>query len=690
MNTMLRYLRDTSARKLFLLFGFLSVLVVGMTMFALGAYMEQQLGEVVGASIKSSFAALANEVRRTFDPDMPLKSKASLQNYALTHPEIRAIVIATPDNRILLATDPLIANLSVESLVHQDRHYRFDFSQHGLYRDIRYFNPKTLHYNTVRLVFLFDTHYLMGVKRDVYVAPLAAEIALILTLLLGYLLVQRLWVRPVSELADSIQAKQFPLREDYPLQEMRLLAHALNAFQAAQDVLVKEVYEKSVTDSLTGLRNRSGILQALETRLGMARRHPELELAVLYIDLDGFKEVNDTFGHEMGDWVLRHVAKVLKDFVRLEDALGRLGGDEFLLVALYSAQDRNVALTRLLQRLLEALELRLTLPDGHVAQLSASIGVAIFPENGDDANALLTAADLAMYAAKKQGRGRYHFFDPSLAEKMERVQQIGSRIGHSLDMGDFYLVYQPKVNVSEGRIEGFEALARYRHPILGELSPLEFIPLVNRSIEAPRFTRFVAETAIAFLASIEGEQNQLGISINIQRDHLDSDFLDHVLSLCQTHNVSPQQVTLELLEADFFGDMHDADIFKRLAVLGIQIAIDDFGTGYASLSYLDRLHVDELKVDRSFITALEADDTQPHVLKAISEISHALKLKAVVEGVETAQQVSRLHALGFDVFQGYYFARPMREQEVTAWMAQADALNTKLQAIMRAADSSSA
>lgn len=690
MNWLRRFLHKMPAHKFFLLFALSSLMVVGSVMAGLGIYMERQLAGVLGASIASSFSALANEVRRTFDPDQPLKSKASLQNYAFTHPEIRAITIADESNRVLIATDPRIKVLSTDMLRPLRHDYRFAFDQQGIYRDIRYFNSRTLRYDTVRLAFLFDSTYLTRLQRNIYLAPLLGEAALILILLVGYLLIQRLWVRPVSELADAIQAKQFPLREDYPLQEVHLLAHALNAFHAAQDALVKEVYDKSVTDALTGLHNRSGILQALETRLGMARRHSELEVAVVYIDLDGFKEVNDTFGHEMGDWVLHHVARVLKEFVRQEDALGRLGGDEFLLVALYPAQDRNVALTRLLQRLLEALELRLTLPGGHVAQLSASIGVAIFPENGEDANALLTAADLAMYAAKKQGRGRYHFFDPAMAEEMERTQLISRHLGRGLEDGDFYLVYQPKVDVREGRVKGFEALARYRHPILGEISPLEFIPLVNRSVEAPRFARFIAETAIAFLASIGGAQKQVGISINIQRAHLDSDFLDYILSLCKAHNVAPTQITFELLEADFFADMSEADIFKRLAALGIRVAIDDFGTGYSSLSYLDKLDVDELKVDRSFVTALEAGDTQPHVLKAISEMSHALEIDSVVEGVETAQQVSRLHALGFDVFQGYYFARPMRAEEAADWMAQADVLNTRLQAILRSTSQSSA
>jgi len=686
MNRLMRLLRGTSARNIFMTYALISVLVVGAAMAALGAYMEQQLADVMGSTIKSSFSALANELRRSFDPAQPLKSKASLQNYALTHPEIHAIIIADPRGRALLSTDPLVTHLSVEPLTLLHRTYRFDFSQRGVYRDIRYFNPRTMGYATIRLAFLLDTRYLKRIRQNAYVAPLAGVVALIVILLLGLLLIQRLWVRPLSELAGAIEAKSFPLKEDFALRELHLLARALNDFHQKQDTLIKEVYEKSITDPLTGLLNRNGILQALEMRLSMVRRHPELELAVLYIDLDGFKEVNDTFGHDTGDWVLRHVAEVLRKFARQEDELGRLGGDEFLLVALYPARARNVALMRMLQRLLHTLEMRLDLPNGHMAQLSSSIGVALFPENGEDANTLLKAADLAMYEAKKRGRGHFHFFTQALAEEMERMQQISSSIGRSLEEGDFYLVFQPKVDVRQMRVVGFETLARYHHPILGELSPAEFIPLVNRSVDAGRFSRFVTASALEFLAKVDQGRGQLGVSINIQRSQLDSGFLDYILGLCRAHDLAPSQITLELLEEDFFADMSDDAIFARMAVLGIRISIDDFGTGYSSLSYLEKLNVDEIKVDRSFVTALDRDG-DPHVLKAIAEISHALRLSSVVEGTESARQVSRLHAMGFDVFQGYYFARPMRAEEAAAWLSDAAALAEKLRGVMRTAAS---
>ena len=687
MNRLLRLIRSASANRIFTVYALASMLVVGAVMAGLGVYMERQLAEVIGGSIESSFAALANELRRSFDLAQPLKNKASLQNYALTHREIRAIVVASPDNTVLLSTDPLISRVPLDQLTPLQRHYRFDFAQKGVYRDIRYFNAHTMKYATLRLAFLFDTDFLTRLRRDAYAAPLIGEGALVLILLGGTLLIQRLWVRPINELARAIAAKKFPLPEHQALRELHLLARALNRFHTENETLLKAVYDKSITDPLTGLLNRNGIMQALTTRLSMARRHPELELAVLYIDLDGFKEVNDSFGHEMGDWVLQHVAKRLKALVRQEDELGRLGGDEFLLIMLFPARERKVTLMHMLQRLQQALVMRLDLPQGHVAQLSASIGVALFPENGEDANALLKAADMAMYEAKRQGRGHYHFFNPELAQQMERLQLISSHIGRSLENEDFYLVFQPKVDLSKGCVAGFEALARYRHPILGELSPAEFIPVVNRSVEAPRFIQFVVAAALDFLASVDQGRNQLGVSINVQRNQLTAELLDQILSLCQKHGLKPSQVTLELLEEDFFADLRNDEIFIRLAALGVRVSIDDFGTGYSSLSYLEKLDVDEIKVDRSFVTALEQDGT-PHVLQAIAQISRALHLSSVVEGTETARQVSRLHALGFDLFQGYYFARPLRADEAAAWLADAHALDEKLQAVLRAAPSS--
>ncbi len=359
--------------------------------------------------------------------------------------------------------------------------------------------------------------------------------------------------------------------------------------------------------------------------------------------------------------------------------VGRLGGDEFLLLYPMASDTPQADLHLRLTQLLEALNQQVSLPGERTAHVSASIGVAIYPQDGQDASTLLRAADVAMFHAKSQGRNTYQLFDPALFAQMERQVRIGNDIEMCLKEGHFYLVYQPKVDIVSGRVYGFEALARLNHPVLGPISPGEFIPIVEQSIYSRQFGEWVMETALAFLATFEGQRPKL--SINVQKRQLDRAFLEKIITSCKRLGIDPHVLTLELLESDFFADLGgDETIYALLDQHGIRLSIDDFGTGFSSLSYLEKLRVDELKVDRSFVNNIH-DGKPPYVLEAVHRMADALHLDVVVEGVETCEQLKVLRNIGYRYFQGFYFSKPLPPTQARASFLDAGFVRQRLEAL---------
>jgi len=416
-------------------------------------------------------------------------------------------------------------------------------------------------------------------------------------------------------------------------------------------------------DDLTSLPNRLMLIQRLDQALSRHRRTGS-RLAILFIDLDRFKVINDSLGHEVGDELLRQVADRLRSQSREGDTLARIGGDEFVVLV---ENEKNLEdVSACARRLVEQLSSPYLLgnKDCHV---TLSIGISVFPADGSDSQALLKAADVAMYRAKQMGRNNYQYYLPSMnVHTVERLE-MESDLSHALERGEFLLYYQPKVQIKTGLITGTEALLRWNHPLRGLVPPVEFISLAEETGLIVPIGEWVLATACAQNKCWQDQGlAKLGIAVNLSaRQFGDSQLLPKLTRIIQASGIDPSSLELEITESVVMSHGESAvAVLKQLKSIGVQIAIDDFGTGYSSLGYLKHFPIDTIKVDRSFIRDIPADSGDMKIARAIIAMAHALRLKVVAEGVENAEQLRFLHAENCDAAQGYFLYRPIPADEV--------------------------
>jgi diguanylate cyclase (GGDEF)-like protein len=419
----------------------------------------------------------------------------------------------------------------------------------------------------------------------------------------------------------------------------------------------RELSHQALHDALTGLPNRALVLDRAEQLLARSARHPAGLSGALFIDIDGFKDVNDNLGHAAGDELLRTVGARLEGAVRDQDTVGRLGGDEF--VVLVDSDADETALNRLADRLTEVLREPVELAEGRkIFSVTASIGVAIGRYGSPDE--LLRDADLALYAAKAAGKDRYALFDASMNEGNEGRLGLAADLGGALGRREFFLLYQPIFELPSQGIVGVEALIRWRHPLRGVVPPDEFIPLAEDSGMIVEIGRWVLEEACRQAATWAEKGRALGIAVNVSAQQLArAGFADDVRHALEVSGIPASLLTLELTETTLMRDAAAArEALKDVKLLGVRVAMDDFGTGYASLSQLQRMPVDILKVDRSFVSALSDGGQARELLQAILGVGEALSLSVIAEGIEEREQMATLEEMGCELAQGFLMGRP--------------------------------
>jgi diguanylate cyclase (GGDEF)-like protein len=423
---------------------------------------------------------------------------------------------------------------------------------------------------------------------------------------------------------------------------------------------------ETVHDPLTGLPNRTLFMRRLADATLRARRGQDGLFAVLFLDVDGFKLVNDSMGHHVGDEMLVSIARRLEGCVRGGDIVARLGGDEFaiLLERIIDVRDAAMVAERVQEALLAPLSI-----GGYEHATSASIGVALSSGASEQPEYVLRSADIAMYRAKNGGRGRYEMFDRAMhAEALTRLQ-IETDLRHAFERNEFFLHYQPIISLKSGAIVGAEALVRWRHFERGIVSPATFVPVAEDTGLVVPLGRWVLREACRQARewrTSNGNAQDFTISVNLSvREFAQPDLVRTVSAILEESGLPPQALRIEITESAIIGQKHPAiETVEQLRTLGVAIHLDDFGTGYSALSYLHRLPLDAVKVDRAFTASIDQEERPLHVVRAIISLAHAIGLEVVAEGVANERQLELLREMGCDLAQGFNFSRPCNSDEL--------------------------
>jgi diguanylate cyclase (GGDEF)-like protein/PAS domain S-box-containing protein len=431
--------------------------------------------------------------------------------------------------------------------------------------------------------------------------------------------------------------------------------------------MTQRITHSAEHDALTGLPNRLLLGDRLGQAIALARRHT-FQVAVLFLDLDGFKHINDSLGHPIGDKLLQSIATRLVGCLRAPDTVSRHGGDEFvvLLPEIRKPEDVDITARRLLQRLAETHSI-----DQHDLHVTASIGVSIYPDDGADAETLIKNADTAMYQAKENGRQGCQFFRPAMNVRAVERQSIEEHLRHALERREFALHYQPIVDLKTGAITGAEALLRWSHPTRGSVPPLQFIPIAEDSgLILPIGAWVLREACAQARTWADAGLPMLTMAVNVSAMQLRNEgFLDELFTILSETRADPKYLELELTESSLMKPAEvTASILSTLRGKGVQVAIDDFGTGYSSLSRVHKFPLDALKIDQSFVRQITTIPNETSIVSAIISMGKSLNLRVVAEGVESEEELAFLQAHHCDEAQGYYFSRPVPPQQFAKFL----------------------
>lgn len=491
-------------------------------------------------------------------------------------------------------------------------------------------------------------------------------------LVAGSLIIAGGITRPVHRLAEAARRVQQGDYSRHVLVENRdEIGQLAVSFNHMLDGIVsreKEILRLAYEDALTGLPNRAMFFEQLGQAARLAKRGGH-SVAVMLLDMDRFKAINDTLGHTVGDQALREVGARVRKALRESDVVARLGGDEFaVLLGSGGAEAPKVVAEKIHKVLEEPLMI-----EGQSMDMTASIGIARFPEHGEEADALVRAADVAMYEAKRT-KSRYAIYDPSHDERRQEFLTLLGELRRAVDAGELVLHYQPKMSLTEDRVTSVEALVRWRHPVRGLVPPADFIPFAEQTGYISSITRWVLAHAIEQCGVWERTGLRIRMCVNVSaRDlRLEDELVQFVATNLQLAELPAGMLCLEITESALMEDPRGAQItLRKLRELGVATSIDDYGTGYSSLAYIKQLAVNELKIDREFVAGMEADRRNAAIVRSTIELGHNLGLTVVAEGVETEHELAELRRYGCDSAQGFLFARPMPAAALERWLSGA-------------------
>ena len=474
-----------------------------------------------------------------------------------------------------------------------------------------------------------------------------------------------------EELAVRLDGSSFEIA----VQRVTLTYNEKNAVQMiARDISPRKQLERQLAyqathDHLTDIPNRKRLLEILSESLDFADRY-QFPVWVAFLDLDRFKFINDHYGHRIGDKLLINLTRRLQAVIRKTDTIGRYGGDEFILV-LRGGPDDNmnaVVVKRIMAAVNEPMEI-----DGHHLQLSCSLGLAMYPDDGSTPDSLIENADIAMYRAKESGRNRYQFYTQEMNQQHLERSQIESALYNVLERDELFLQYQPQLDLQSGQITGVEALLRWQHPELGLLTPSRFISIAEESGMIGSIGKWIIKQACKQCAQWQqAGHGKLRVAVNLSVRQLDAyELFSAIETGLAESGLTPDCLELELTETLMMFDLERTlEVLNKLRKMGVTIAVDDFGIGFSSFTFIKRLPLDCLKIDQSFIQELEASEENKIIVRTFIQLAHNLRLRVIAEGVETPYQSEFLRAHGCDEIQGYVFCRPLLADAMGIWLIE--------------------
>ncbi len=501
--------------------------------------------------------------------------------------------------------------------------------------------------------------YMMYVKIDnqyiveSVVQRIAAQIIYPLLFFIGivifyFLYIKRMIMKPIMILDDFLRGIVQKIPKFYIFEFNNLSQNLQNN--------LKELKALAYFDTLTGVYNRKAIEEILEKKIIETKREKG-SFAVAMIDLDHFKKVNDSYGHHIGDLLLKEIAEVLQSEIRIVDDIGRLGGDEFLIIIdCMDTADISIKLQQIIEKLKEPFII-----EGNHVSIGMSIGAVMCPEDGSDMTTLRRHVDMAMYQAKHEGRHRVVFFSKELGMKVESEIQLEKDIRHALERNEFDLNYQPIIDINSGKVVAVEALIRWEHPERGTIFPTDFIPFIEKGCCVKDIGVWVFDQACKQQKEWLKKGIDINMSINLSVKHMHaSDFYDVMQAIIKKHDTDIKKISLEITEYTLMEYRETTmSVLNKMQHDGMNFRLDDFGTGYSSLTYLKDTPISSIKIDKSFIDEITPDKKSVHLLNAIINLSHAIDVTTIAEGVEEAYQVDYLREIGCDMIQGFYYSKAL-------------------------------
>lgn len=640
-------------------FSALFLLLVGMYSVFTNYYFNQReiTATVIMNTITNDLSELSYILSKHVKKESITTARALIDRKAANNNYLSAIAIFD-DKELIITTDPKHSkNLTTSELYvspYEDT-YTFLLEKAAVDKSIRYYQGKALRHYT--LLFFIDKDVIENVfiqAREKFILLFVFIPIIFLGIL--WFAIRKLVESPLETLRQyAYYHAQIP--NAFKIKEIEYIRSSMVQTFTRLEQEKKELYNISRTDSLSGLSNRSHLQERVEQIIASSKRDSG-EFALLFLDLDHFKSINDSLGHDIGDELLKSVAKTIQQVLRMNDEVARIGGDEFVIVLTQYKDEIE------LYEIIERIQAQIMKPwqiKTYPINITSSIGVTIYPKDGTDLLTLMKNADIAMYEAKARGRQGYHFFTESLNIKTQEYIKLTNAMREAMQKNHFELYFQPQNNTQTNEITGAEALIRWNDSEKGFIPPSVFIPIAEHNGDIVELGKWILETSIKQLKVWQDEGLNINISINVAAQQIQQDdFVSYLKMLLERYRVNRNKIHLEITEYVFLNNSASVvNTFTAIKKLGVQISLDDFGTGYSSLSYLKDFPIDILKIDKSFLNDYDNEEGAIFI-QTIVNMAHTLNLQVVAEGVESQSQVEYLRSIKCDSYQGYVTSRPVQ------------------------------